>query len=105
MANKPTLKQFADNLDPMPAKAEPAPDAAGRLRAFEDEHFGPNTPRHDGMIERGVGSPYTMMKPEAREKYDRLERMVAAERKLVAAREALALAEAAVRDAESEANA
>lgn len=79
--------------------------AAERLRAFEDEHLGKDTPRHDGKVERGVGSPHSKMKPEQREMHARLERQVEAEQKLADARAALAMAEVAVREAESEVNA
>ena len=79
--------------------------AADRLRAFEDEHLGPDTPRHDGKVERGVGSHYSRMSEDDLAMHQKLERQVDAEQKLAEARAALSAAEAAVREAESNVNA
>lgn len=84
-----------DPIEPAAAETiiEEKTPAAERLRAFEDEHLGAEAPRIEGKVERGHGSPFSRMSDEDKAKYDALEKLVAAEAKLTAAREALALAE------------
>lgn len=72
---------------------EPA-DAATRLRAFEDEHLGPDAVRISGHVERGVGSPYSRLNPARHRHYEALEKAVASEQKLAGAHAALIQADA-----------
>ena len=69
-------------------------DAATRLRAFEDEHLGPDAVRIGGHVERGVGSPYSRLNPARHRHYEALEKAVASEQKLAAAHAALIQADA-----------
>jgi len=84
--NKPVA---AKQLD-----AKLATDTAARLRAFEDEVFGKRAVRINGVIERGVGSPYAAMTEERKAQYAALEALVAAEQKLNDAAALAAQAEA-----------
>jgi len=72
----------------------PRTDAAGRLRAFEDDVFGKRAVRFEGKIERGVGSPYAAMTDERKAQYAALEDLVAAEQELSDATVAVGVAEA-----------
>jgi hypothetical protein len=87
-AEKKAAKQ-AKNAEP-----EPELDAATRLRAFEDEHLGPDAVRISGHVERGVGSPYSRLNPARHRHYQALEKAVASEQKLGAAHAALIQADA-----------
>jgi hypothetical protein len=86
--------------DPAPAHVTPAPDApnaATRLRAFEDKVLGPDTPRHgpgDG-IERGIGAPITGLSPDLQKRHALHVALVAAEKKHHDTETALLAAEAA----------
>ena len=64
--------------------AEPAElTAKDKLRAFEDEVLGKDTPRINGHIERGHGSLYSRhTSPEQKVHYAKLEHLVKAEDKL-----------------------
>jgi hypothetical protein len=72
--------------------AAPEKSALGRLRAFEDEHFGEDCVRINDKIERGVGSPYAAMSDEQKAHYVALERLIEAERKGNEANEAMSIA-------------
>ena len=92
--------------EPMPEPVvEPATDAAGRLRAFEDEVFGADTARIDGKVERGIGSYYQRMSDAERAHHQALEALVAAEQRLADAHAALVAADAAHEAAEERVNA
>lgn len=91
---------------------EPEGRAADRLRAFEDKHFGKDAVRINGRIERGSGSPYQMAHPLVREQHARIEKLIEAEEKLAVAHAALIqadteheMAKQAVADAEKDADA
>jgi hypothetical protein len=93
------LAAAKDVIDP-PATEQAEPmTAEGRLRAFEDEHFGKEAVRINGNIERGSGSPYQDAKPEIRKQHIALTALIAAEGKLNDAKGALAQAEADYADA------
>lgn len=68
--------------------------AADRIRAFEDEHVGPEAVRIGGRIERGYGSPFAELAPELKRQYAALEKLVAAEQNLADAHTKLIQAEA-----------
>jgi hypothetical protein len=89
-------KRNADSMqNPAKQKSVPAEgDSAARLRAFEDEVFGKDAVRIDGVIERGVGSPYAKMTDERKAQYAALEAVIAAEQKLNDATAAVGAAEA-----------
>lgn len=74
--------------------SEPA-SAAQRLRAFEDEHFGPEAVRINGRVERGSGSPFQAMHPDKRKQYHAIEKTIDTEANLADARAKLAVAESA----------
>lgn len=83
------------------AQPEPEPtvepermSAVARLRAFEDERFGPDAVRIGGKIERGSGSPFSEMSDEDRRQYEAIERLIVAEQKLADAHAALIQADA-----------
>lgn len=84
---------LVDKPDPV----EEAPQtASARLRAFEDEVFGPDAVRINGHIERGVGSHFQnpkKMTAEQRAHHAALERLVKTEAKVADASAALAKAE------------
>ena len=62
---------------------EKAPDTAvAKLRGFEDKHLGKDCSRINGEIERGVGSPYSNMKPHLKAHHASLENLVKAEQKV-----------------------
>lgn len=75
-------------------------DAAARLRAFEDKHFGTQAVRINDRIERGMGSPYQMAAPEVRKQHKAIENLIEAEAKLAAAHSALIAADAEYEAAE-----
>jgi hypothetical protein len=81
-----------DRPDDIFAASEPA-SAAQRLRAFEDEHLGPDAVRINGHVERGSGSPFHALPPEKRAQYHAIEKTASTEQKLAEAREKLAIAE------------
>lgn len=83
----------AESIDPFEA-SEPA-SAAQRLRAFEDEHLGPETPRHEGLVERGHGAPLRFLPDEKRREHAALEKKVHAEKMLAEAESKLAAAQTA----------
>lgn len=53
--------------------------ARDRIRAFEDEHLGPDAVRINGEVERGHGSAFKALSPALHRHYAALERLVAAE--------------------------
>ncbi|MGY4614777.1 hypothetical protein ACVWZ4_000004 [Bradyrhizobium sp. USDA 4472] len=82
--------------EPETASDEPeaAPDdAKARLRAFEDEKFGPDAVRFEGKVERGIGSKFQNMSDAEKAEHAALERLVAAEEELLRATNALAEAQ------------
>lgn len=93
----------------------PETDAASRLRAFEDEHLGPDCVRINDQVERGIGSAYHRMvqkNPARQAQYEALERLIVSEQKLATAHAALIQADvdhdeamAAAERAENDANA
>lgn len=91
--------------NPAPEPEQPETDAKARLRAFEDEHFGPDCVRIEGQVERGSGSPFSQMSDDDKATYAALERLVVAEQKVADARAALAVAEEEYAAAESAADA
>lgn len=82
-----------DAPDDIFAASEPA-SAAQRLRAFEDEHLGPDTPRFAGQIERGHGSPLRNLSPELQRKHTTIERLIESENKVAEAAAKLSAADA-----------
>lgn len=99
-----TLKAAEAKIDP-PAEAPapapaPAPDAepqpaAARLRAFEDKTIGPDAPRVNGALERGVGSLFSRMKADDKAMHARLSKLVETEAKLSDATAAVTAAQQA----------
>lgn len=97
--------EAAKSLPPVEAEKRDAPDdvfaasepasAAQRLRAFEDEHLGPNAVRIGGHVEKGHGSAFKALSPAHHGHYAALEKLVDAETKLGAATSAQAQAQAA----------
>lgn len=81
------------SVDPFEA-SEPA-SAAQRLRAFEDEHLGPDAVRIGGHVEKGHGSAFKSLSPAHHGHYAALEKLVDAETKLGVATSAQAQAQAA----------
>jgi predicted exporter len=82
--------------DHEPPQIEPeveAPSAAARLRALEDEWFGPDTTRVNGRVVDGHGSPFAQLPAEKKAHHRALHRAVHAEQKLADARSALTAAE------------
>ena len=68
--------------------------AAQRLRAFEDEHLGPDAVRlHGGRVERGSGSLLQGLPAEKQKVHAALEKAVETERKVDETRAKLAAAE------------
>lgn len=67
--------------------------SAQRLRAFEDEHLGPDTPRFGGMVEKGHGSLFSRLPPEKQKAHALIEKTAETEAKVDAARANLAIAE------------
>jgi hypothetical protein len=96
------VKPDAPIAEPAPA---PAPSAPELLRSYEDHLFGPDCVRIRGQIERGYGSKFKELKPGQRRLYDALEKLVATEKAVTDAREALLGAESAHAAAEAEASA
>lgn len=94
----PVIANDEPAVDPAPEPMpEPMPEisAAHRLRAFEDEHLGEDTPRVEGRIERGHGSRLqTKLTAEGRAEHAALERLVHAEEELMKATAALGAAQA-----------
>lgn len=80
--------------DPEPEVSDADLSAVDRLRRFEDEHIGHDAPRIGGQLERGVGSLFSRMPDEDRAHHARLEKLVAAEAKMVTAEAALNAAKA-----------
>lgn len=98
-------KPAADAADTAPKasrKIDRSP-GADRLRAFEDAHFGKDAVRIDGKIERGSGSPFAAMSDEDRARYEKLERLVAAEQAASDAHMAAAAADTALDAAQQDA--
>lgn len=91
----PVAEIFPAKPDPE-TKPEPAAPltAKDRLRAFEDEHFGPDAVRVNGEIERGHGSPFAEMDERQHRQYAAIELLIAAEQRLADSTAALASAEA-----------
>lgn len=87
----------------VPFEASEPASAAQRLRAFEDEHLGPDAVRINDRVERGSGSPFQALTPEKRKHYHAIEKTIDTEGRLADARAKLAQAEsehnAAVEDA------
>lgn len=82
-----------DAPDDIFAASEPA-SAAQRLRAFEDEHLGPDAVRIGGHVEKGHGSRFAGLSQPHRRHYTALERLVDAETNLRGATAAQAKAQA-----------
>ena len=76
------------------ADAAALESASTKLRAFEDTVFGKDAPRINGVVERGVGSPYSKMTDHQKVHYAALERLVAAEKTVADATAAHAKAHA-----------
>lgn len=91
------LGKAHDDADPQSASA--------RLRAFEDERFGPEAVRIEGKVERGHGSPFAVMSDEDKARYAALERLVETEQALADAHAALIAAQEAHEAAEAAINA
>lgn len=68
--------------------------AVDRLRAFEDEHLGPDAVRLHGRVERGYGSLFQRMPLEKQKAHAAIEKTVATEQKLADAHAALLAADA-----------
>jgi hypothetical protein len=93
-ADKAAADKKAEKKAAKQAKnAEQDLTAAGRLRAFEDQHLG-DAVRISGHIERGIGSQYSRLNPARHRHYEALEKAVASEQKLAAAHAALIVADA-----------
>jgi hypothetical protein len=91
------LAETERNLDPPthePVVESEHTPATARLRAFEDEHFGPDAVRIGGEIERGSGSPFAALNDKERAHYAALEKLVVAEQKRSDSAAAVAQAEA-----------
>lgn len=73
--------------------SEPA-SAVQRLRAFEDEHLGTDTPRFAGKIEKGHGSLFGRLPDDKQKAHAAFEKAVVTEQKLADAHGALLAAEA-----------
>lgn len=86
----PEPKPFLATTEPV--SDEPA-SAVDRLRAFEDEKLGKDTPRFNGALERGVGSLYSRMPDADKAMHAKLEKLVETESKLAAAHTALIAAD------------
>lgn len=88
------------------AASEPA---AQRIRAFEDEHLGPDVVRINGEVEKGHGSLFKTLSPDKHRVYAALQRLHVAEAGLTAAESNLAVAQsdhaAATADVEAAAQA
>jgi hypothetical protein len=73
-----TLDDAERAIDPPvpadPTEASEPASAAQRLRAFEDEHLGKDTPRFQGKVERGHGAPLRFLSDELRAEHAALER-------------------------------
>lgn len=81
--------------------SEPELTASDRLRAFEDEHLGEDTPRISGKVEKGHGSLFHRpidkggkLTDAHRKAHAAIEKTIETESKLNAARGVLAQAEA-----------
>lgn len=81
--------------------SEPEFSAAERLRLFEDEHLGEDTPRFNGHVEKGHGSLFQRpidkggkLTDQHRKAHTAIEKTVETEHKLNEARGKLAQAEA-----------
>jgi chromosome segregation ATPase len=88
--------------DPEPSDAPAAGDTPDeittktKLREFEDDKLGANTPRIDGAIERGHGSHFkTRLSDQDRAYHAALENLLSAEQKVADTSAALAVAQAA----------
>jgi hypothetical protein len=98
-ADKP-LAPLADaerKIDPPahePSPSDEPTSAVDRLRAFEDEKLGKDTPRQNGAIERGVGSHFSRMSDEDKAMHAKIEKLIETEGKLSAAHTALLTADA-----------
>lgn len=77
-------------------KVEDRPEdlpAGRRLRAFEDEHLGPDVSRINGSIERGHGSRFQRMHDDEKAEHAALERLMEAEKELQTATAELSIAQ------------
>jgi hypothetical protein len=90
-AEQERTKPFMTTTEPV--SDEPA-SPVDRLRAFEDEKLGKDTPRQQGMIERGVGSHFSRMSDEDKAMHAKIEKLIETEGKLSAAHTALLTADA-----------
>lgn len=88
-ADQPILQPEPDPV------VEEAPAARDRIRAFEDEHLGPDVGRINGEIEKGHGSPFKLLSHDQHRHYADLERLAAAEASLNEAAGTLAQAQSA----------
>lgn len=93
LADKPVEKPILPPEHEPLIDENPAADAKARLRAFEDEHLGLDTPRIGDKIERGIGAPIRHLSPELQAEHAALERLIDAEQKLAAAAGHLAAAD------------
>ena len=97
-SDKPLADLAAAEQRIEPPAHEPAPvdepmTAVDRLRAFEDEKLGKDTPRQNGAIERGVGSHFSRMADADKAMHAKLEKLIETESKLSAAHSALIAAD------------
>lgn len=58
---------------------------AERLRLFEDERLGPDHLRHNHQVEKGIGSPFSMLTDKERAHHAALEHLIAVEKEHAAA--------------------
>lgn len=88
---------MADESNPFERQTEqlpePATSAVARLRAWEDEHLGVDTPRTGAHAERGVGAPLRNLSPELQREHAALEHLIDAEKKVDEAAAHLAAAD------------
>jgi hypothetical protein len=82
-SNRPSIEPSADN------------SAVARLRAFEDQVFGPDAVRINGQVERGSGSRFQQLTAPQRRHYEALEALRPAELRLAEAAAELTAAETA----------
>lgn len=83
------------NADFRHAPDNPAPEpSSDRLRAWEDEHLGPDTPRIGNHIELGIGAPLRSLSPELQREHTALVHLIETEKKVDEAAGKLAAAEA-----------
>lgn len=104
ITSEPAVPAAMPEVQPMPAAPEEKPlaklaeaeakieqeasepaAAADRLRAFEEKHLGADVVRIDGEIERGIGSKFSLMSDFDKSMHAALERLAAAEQRMLKA--------------------